>query len=641
MGGGGAAQENGAYNRPMRREWRRAVVPALVILITLYGALLRLDAFVGKYGALQHPGWARVLTHNVAPLGAALRPASIVWKPEARPYIGGDPINYLRFAREMRGFYDAHVREPVFLTLTRGWLWALDDQDAAVSFASLTGSTLMIVGTYLLGSIVLSPAAGLIAALLVAIEHELTTWGPDGWRDDTFTATVAFAAWALIRWYRRPTTNSALLAGGLCGVACLTRITALSFVIPGIVWFVAARPGNASSAEAPPTRRQRLNHAAIATGMCALVLGPYLLNCAVATGDPFYAINYHSNFYLHAEGRPSAEPSTAAAYVSTKFAAHPVATADTAFEGLFLQPFIEKWRGFSPWFPALADVLWWLSLIGLVGCVYFPAGRLLLVLLVTSLIPYMLTWNVGGGNEWRFTMPAYPFYLVAAACACVGAIRGAGRVRSHQYAVDRRQVIRFARGAGVVALIAVLGSGAYFGLPWFVAREAIAKGESTSIQAGRRDRIFYRDGWFPPHQDGLVVRFSREESVIRLPLPVGRDYDLVLRMDPVDPAVPLRVNVFFNGHLIGRPNLLWDPSRVGSYRVPVRADMVRRTNELTLKPEATVAARSAGERFSWLDPDERLGVRLWYVRVLPLAERRAEVRSTTVPTLGQTASHID
>ena len=50
---------------PTRQAWAAL---AAALLITLYGALLRLDAFTGKYGPLDHPGWARVMTHDIAPL---------------------------------------------------------------------------------------------------------------------------------------------------------------------------------------------------------------------------------------------------------------------------------------------------------------------------------------------------------------------------------------------------------------------------------------------------------------------------------------------------------------------------------------------------------------------------------------------
>ena len=175
------------------------------------------------------------MTHVVAPAGAALRPFALGWPPIDHPYVGGDPVNYLKYAREMQGFYQGHVREPVFLALTRVFLWLLSNQDIAVSFASLAGSALAIFGTYLLGARLLSPAAGLLAALVMAIERENITWAPDGWRDDTFTAAVVFAAWALLRFRGNRSIGNAVLVGVTGAVACLTRITAVSFILPGIL----------------------------------------------------------------------------------------------------------------------------------------------------------------------------------------------------------------------------------------------------------------------------------------------------------------------------------------------------------------------------------------------------------------------
>ena len=144
------------------------------------------------------------------------------------------------------------MREPVFLALTRAGLWSLNDQDAGVSVASVLGSTLAVFGTYLLGTALRSPLTGLLAALVMAVEFEAIRWAPDGWRDDTFTAGVVFAAWALIRLRGRPSIGNALLAGTLCGIACLTRITALSFIVPALLWLVADGSG--------PLRRERIRH---------------------------------------------------------------------------------------------------------------------------------------------------------------------------------------------------------------------------------------------------------------------------------------------------------------------------------------------------------------------------------------------
>lgn len=582
---------------------------ALVVLIALYAGLLRLDAFVQKYGALDHPAWARTLTQSIAPLAESARPASFRWRREPRPYEGGDPINYIRFAREMTSFYQAHVREPVFLALTRGWLWALDGQDRALSFASMTGSTLAVLAAFLLGSALLSRPAGLVAALLLAIEREAIAWAPEGWRDDTFTATVLFAAWALIRLRQRPTTANAVLAGALSGISCLTRITALTFVVPALALIVADG--------ATPPRRERAKQAALAFVVFAAVLAPYLISCAIATGDPLYAINYHTVYYRHAEGMAIDAPMTASEYLRTKFAERPIGTLDTALNGLFVRPFVTKWNGFRQWLDGVTPALQWLAAAGLGALAFFTSGRLLLAILVASLAPYMVTWNVGGGGQWRFTMHAYPFYLVAAAFAVVGTVR---LVRSLASAAERRPlVIRVAGRAGAVALVGLVGAVGYLGLPWLVVREAIADGASTSIETGARDRLFYRTGWSPPHREGITVRVSRgERSVVRIPLADRRDYDIVIRLDPVDPAAQERVSVLFNGHLVGVPRLSWDPARVGSYRVRVQPHMVKGSNELTIVPSALVPAGSAGPRFAWLDPSERLGVRVWYVRVLPL-----------------------
>jgi hypothetical protein len=188
--------------------------------------------------------------------------------------------------------------------------------------------------------------------------------------------------------------------------------------------------------------------------------------------------------------------------------------------------------------------------------------------------------------------------------------------------VSRNRLFSLGWRAGLVAATVLLGWLAYYGLPWLVTREAIVKGESTSLETGPRDRVFYRAGWSPPHLEGITVRVSfGERSIVHVPLADQRDYAIVLRVDPAAPGVQNRVNVLFNRHFVASLNLSVNPERVGSYRMLVRADMVRPgRNELVIIPETLVTAASAGPRFAWLDPGERIGVRLWYVRVLPASE---------------------
>lgn len=583
------------------RRWPRpswTIVAAL--FITAYGALLRLDAFTAKYGTLEHPSWARIATTRVAPIAGHLRPATVVWGREPRPYVGGDPITYLRFGREMTSFYQPGVREPVFLALTRASLWAVDDQDAGVSLASAIGSVAVIFATFLLGAAIASPLVGLGAALIMAVEFEAITWSVDGWRDDTFSAAFVFAAWALVRLHQRQSFANAVTAGVLCGIACLTRITALSFVIPALVWIAISGPDE---------RRQRLDRASLAFALLAIVVGPYLLSCAIATGDPFIAINYHTRYYRYSEGLSISQPMSAGEYVRQKFAQHPIATLDIGTTGLFVRPFVTKWNGLDPWTPWLDQVLWWSALVGMAMWLFTAQGRLLLLILLTSLVPYAFTWNVGGGGQWRFTMHVYSLYLVAAIQAwwtllTPGVLRSLPRHRWRILAI---------------AAAAAIAVGIYTALPWYVAREAMARGEAVNIETGTRDTVFYRSGWSALRQEGAVTaRVSQQpQTTLHFPLPAVKPYDVVLRVDPVAPDVQQRLTVLFNRQLLGTLKLSWNPERIGSYRLSLPVAWTRAgDNEITLVPDTLVAAAAGGPRYAWADPAEKLGIRLWYLRVL-------------------------
>ncbi len=166
----------------------------------------------------------------------------------------------------MRSFYQAHVREPIFLALTRTYLWALADQDVAVSFASMTGSIVTIIAAYLLGTAMLSRMAGVALSFIVAIEYELISWSVDGWRDDVFMATVTFSAWAFVRCQRDPSRKNAVFLGVATAAACLTRITALSFAVPGFAWLMVDRDSQ--------NRVQRARMTTAAALLCAIIVAP-------------------------------------------------------------------------------------------------------------------------------------------------------------------------------------------------------------------------------------------------------------------------------------------------------------------------------------------------------------------------------
>ena len=585
---------------------------ALPLAVTLLAASLRMDALVAKYGEIRHPLWARVLTVEVAAAGRHLHPASLVWVPYPVPYVGGDPYTYIKFAREMRSFYQGHVREPVFLAVTRAFLWLLSNREVAVSFASALGSTLLVVAAYLLGAAAFGRWIGFAAALVLAIDYQVIDWGVDGWRDDTFAAVFTFAAWAFVRVRREPSLANGALAGVMSALACLTRITAFIFVVPALIWLVLDAPGG--------VRRSRLSAAGLALAVAAILVAPYLVNCAREWGDPLIAINYHTRFYRFGEGLPSDKPMSAARYVGSKIAGHPIAALDTAATGVFVWPLDAKGGGLDRWVPGVRKLFLITSALGLCLLLWSGTGRLLLVILLSSLVPYALTWNIRGGGEWRFTLHAYSIYLVAAgycversvagAAALVGDLRGAGQWPS-------RRTVAWTGGVVVLGALAVY---AYRQLPYYVVREAVRDGTPASVVASDRDSPFFADGWSDPQADGNVTaRVSiADRAVVRLPMPDARPCDLVVRLDPVAPDVQQSFVALLNGRMLGRVRFTWDPQRVGYYRLSVPADFVRAgTNRLALIAEPLVEPASVLQRYPFLRPYRQAGLRLWYVRIEP------------------------
>jgi hypothetical protein len=349
-------------------------------------------------------------------------------------------------------------------------------------------------------------------------------------------------------------------------------------------------------------------------------VAPYLVNCARQLGDPLLAINYHTGYYRFSEGLPSQQPMPVSRYLREKLTRSPLTTIDTGMVGLFVEPFRTKWSGLDYSSRALRVVLYWSAIAGLLMLPFVAAGRMMLVILLTSLLPYAFTWNLGGGGEWRFPRHAYPFYIVAACYALVEIARSAVAAWRRRSLPDRATMrTTLARAAAMMAIVG-LATAAYLAMPWFVFKEVLARGQDLTVGTGPRDMSFFRRDWSPPHTEGLAtVRVSlTERAGVWIPLPSRRGYDVALRFDPVAPEIQHRATILLNRHVIATLDLSWDPQRVGSYRVHLPEEYVKAGgNELVVVPDSLVPAVAAGPRFAWLDPGARLGVRLWYVRVLP------------------------
>ena len=546
--------------------WRTLAVTTLLVLVVCYAALLRLDALFKSYGPYDQPRWLAALQPAVRAAASTLTP-NWPWRRDPTPYVGGDPINYLKFARGMRNFYAAHVREPMFPAVTRIGLMLTGDEDVGVSVTSIAFGLLTLVATYALGSLVASPMVGLAAAAMLGIDQSAVYWAIGGWRDELFAFFAVSCTWAWLRFARHPTRANAVLAGALSGGACLTRITTIALIAPAVVWLLATRGAR--------IRREM----AIAVGVMTVIVAPFLINCAIATGDPFYAINNHTDFYLKREGAPDVRPMSAVAYSLDKFESRPIAATDNAVRGVFVYPFSNKWVGLDKWYPGLGMALACLAIAGLIAWLWSPEGRLLLVMFFGSLVPFSMTWTVLGGAEWRLTFFAYAFYLIAAFWFVDKAVHIARAwllsSEPRRWAqIPRRQIL--GRVAIVLALVLV-GITWWIAVPYALTREAFRYDGAASIAAGPRDRWFFVDGWSSLVVEGNVtMRFAAPPGAnLRILLPEARSYALTLRSDPVDHSGTARhiVRVSLNGTHLDDLVLEWNPERIGQYQITVPKDM--------------------------------------------------------------------
>jgi hypothetical protein len=401
--------------------WGRWLAPAAAVVIVIVAAALRFETICIMYGPFDRPAWLFELEAHTRARIAALRPVNLYVGAVEQPYAGGDPINYLRFAREMTSFYAAHVREPVFVASTKLWLTVAEDQDVAVSLASAMFSTLAVWAAYLLGSYAYSRWIGLAAAFALAIERDAIAWAAEGWRDDAMMFVFVMSCYAFLRCMRAPTVANAILAGVIGGIACLTRITALSFLLPAILYL--AYLGWIGRRTTEP-QRATWRAAAIALAVMIAIVAPYMINCAIVFGDPFYAINYHTTFYRARDNQAFEQPMTVGAYLGSQLGRDPLGVVSHFMQGVTTVPFTTKWIGLEYWMTNLGRVMSWFSVAGLLIFFLDRTGRFLLLMLVLSVVPYAFTWHIAGGGEWRFTMLAYPIYLIAAGLAFERGARG-------------------------------------------------------------------------------------------------------------------------------------------------------------------------------------------------------------------------
>jgi hypothetical protein len=413
--------------------------------------------------------------------------------------------------------------------------------------------------------------------------------------------------------YRRhPSRWRALALGVAAAFACLTRIFALSFLLPMFLVLLVWGPGE---------WRRRVQHLAIATGVALVLASPYFINCWREYGDPLYTLNYQPLAYLAWEGKQSAAaPPGAVGYIREKLSSTPWQTIDTTAAGLTSYPFANKWNGFNVWSPRWRPWLSSMALAGLVLCVANPPGRIVLLVLLSGMVPFAFTWKLS--SDWRYTAFTYPFYLVAAGAAALYVVRFIGRP-TRQWVVPAHWRRQAAAWAGVGLSLAAYAWVTQRTLPRLVARELLSRNAPAILMAGERDDMFFVSGWSAPFIHGNVSWRVSDGSVqtVRVSLPRSANYQVLLRVDPFPrpistPAVLPRLRVNLNGRPVAEFDLEWDPERVGRYPFTIPAALTTAgKNELTISAESKNVAGGAG-----LQPGLSEGVAygLWNVVIRPM-----------------------
>ena len=555
----------GRWRLPRTRAERiSGAVQALLVCVLVYAALLRFDALVQRWGFIPGSASAQRVQSQLVTFVRHIRPDSLGWDRAEYPP-GGDPYSYLQQARERSSFYSAHLREPVFPFSVKPVLSLLGQADVAVCVTSALFSWLTVLAIYFVGR-TFSPWVGLGAALALAVERTVVHFGVSGQRDDTFAFFVAAVAAVSLWVHERPSDLRSACWGLFAGAACLTRITALTFVLPLLGYRIWTSP-----------KRMGLRSAAVSLSVLILVVSPFLIDCWIRFGTPFYSVTGlgRSWDFGHSGGQ---QPTPWSRYLFEQLTDKPFTLLDTLCAGA-IRSFQNKWVGFQAWSATAGLPLAASAAIGIVALAWSAPGRILLLILATSLVPYLFISNtLPSGALYRYTLHAYPFFLIAAVLI-------AERVASSLVATVRhRRPPRWSelrplvpRTSMTLALVASVWLAATV-LPYPRMLDELRLHHETILLAGSRDRLFFRSGWSAPFTVGNVTFRSSVDhaATVWVPMMGGREIRLTVRLDPlvVEGTPQQVVRLALNGTAVSSFALDWDPEHVGSYSALIPRQLV-------------------------------------------------------------------
>lgn len=246
----------------------------------------------------------------VTAVGVALRVGDFRAVAKAHGELGPDAREYLIIARQMKGLYWPTYREPLHPALIRVATWVVGPGQDAARTVSLTFSSLLVLVTALAGRRLYGTWPALLAATVVAFSPDYLGLSTEGLRPELYSVLLLTF---LVLLAARPAEKAGggreqaergrasslpvIFAGVTGGLLCLTQMTALVFVFPGLLLWALGR----RSQPGPGARLQTGAAALVSMVLAVLMVAPYLYLCHRYLGDSMIWITHHSTWWHQRE----------------------------------------------------------------------------------------------------------------------------------------------------------------------------------------------------------------------------------------------------------------------------------------------------------------------------------------------------